>query len=200
LDGFEQMGLSEAFIIYMAIGVPIGVYAIIRPKRSLKSNLVAFMAINILFWPLCATRVLVLAPETEYPPNQFVDGNLSFISASERSRQEFSDSISNIGDRRFRREVLDDFDRFTAISRSIYLGPNEKSISIPEILEIARHPSPSIALKCLARRSSRRLLEHRSRAIADLNSQALGLSPQDSSAYATALDSALFSHRDSNII
>lgn len=177
------MGISEALIIYLAFGTPLGVYAIVRAKSSLKQELAALLALNILFWPVLASLELVPKDNSANGPKYFADGasRPTGVSASVSSKFE------RFGDREFRREALDDSQRLEALSNALSVQAAETPVI--ELYEIAHHSNAKLATKCIARINRRKLSEHRDRSLSGLKQLETKLDPAERADYASLIDS-----------
>jgi len=185
------MGITEVLIIYLAIGTPIGVYAIVRPKNLLKQNLVALFAANILFWPIFASLEFVPRTGTPLEPRYFIDGRPNPVIALDQPRSTFKDRLNELGDRTFRRIALEDFDRLAALSNALHFEVAVNKASVPEVFELAGNPNPGRAAKCLFRKNNAKLLDHLQRAENDMGSLALELMSRDRRHFQTAVRYAL---------
>ncbi len=184
------MGISEILIIYLAVGAPIGVYAIVRSKNLLTKNLIGILAANVLFWPVFASLEFVPKAVSGHGSKYFIDGGTNSATAFERSRSAFTSSVKDISDRNFRREALDGFDRFAALSDAVLTEASAADVSVPELFVIAGHPLPSLASKCLFRKNRRKLADHRDRAFADIAALAGKLTAPERTVYDSALAAA----------
>ena len=193
------MGISEALIIYLAVGVPLGVYAIMRPKNSLRKNLVGLLAANVLFWPIFASLEFIPRSENRLEPNYFVDSASRSTNDLDDAREPFTASLAKIADRTVRRAAVDAFDRFAALSRAASDQGDRDSVSIPEIFGVAGHTNPQLAAKCLFRKNLTKLNDHRRRAGADLRFLAEDLELQDQSHFETALVRLGFDLRETSV-
>lgn len=163
-----DMAIADVLIVYLAIGTPIGVFAIFRSKGTLKRNLAGLMATNVLFWPVFVSFLFnpsSTAGSADRTARSIVsDLELKF----ERQRRELNSSLKNTEDRKFRREALEAFDRLAGISTAIDLATDLSDISVPRLLEAVSHPSPKRAGICIYRRNLSRLRDHQERAFRDL--------------------------------
>jgi len=190
------MGYFEALIIYLAIGSPIGVYAIVRSKSSLKQDLIALLTANILFWPVFASLEFVPQTPSDVGPNYFIDGR-PHSSSDERSRSNFISSLADLGDRAFRRKALEALERYTALSNAVPSTAAETAI--PEIFDATDHPNSSVAAKCLFRKNRSKLIGHRDRSLDDLHALADQLTSEERAKYAAAIGTARTELLDSTI-
>ena len=170
------MGISEALIIYLAIGAPLGVYAIVRPQNFLE-NLAGILAANVLLWPIFASLEFIPRSESSHGSNHFIDSRSDSADDLEKAWA-FNASFDHIADRRSRREALEAFERFAALLHAASDTDTGRSISVPKIFEMAGHANPTLAAKCLSRRNAARLKGHLRRAEAICGQWLMSLRPE----------------------
>lgn len=162
------MTFYDLFIIYIAFGAPVSIYAFLRTHRPSIVSAVFFGIVDLIFWPITGLRFLLMRKAR------------SRSSLNIKTRNSEIDRVRNIANAFLKdiawharedpqiEDIAEVADRFAGLYVASIGTPVTSELDQTSFFVAAGHPNEEVAVACLSRRNHNRLERHLTHARQDI--------------------------------
>lgn len=162
------MSVSDALIIYFALGAPVAMFRFFQEAKPFKPLGLANVFASLIFWPLAAVQLIAVSSRTLPHPSNFVTRknlDVRIIQKVQNLKEQILSDLSPMMGQSVVSAKAEAIERYVGLS----MAETDRSLRVEkELFAIAGHPDIEVSAICLARRNAKLLDRHRRQSAEDI--------------------------------